>query len=119
MRCKCGSSYIQNHKLWLCSECVFKRNHNGKSKAQFYKERSTRYKRKITGEKNLFLEIWKERDHVCSHCGEYLGAVPRAIYFSHIKSKGSKPSKRLDKSNIELLCSNCHQEYEFGKKKRI
>ena len=40
--CKdCGEShYIQNKKKHLCSECVFKLNHDGKTKEQVYSERS-------------------------------------------------------------------------------
>lgn len=36
----CGViSMIQNKKYWLCGECVFKKNHHGKSRQEVYKER--------------------------------------------------------------------------------
>lgn len=111
--CVCGSHYIQNKKYWLCPECVFKKNHSGKSRAEVYKERSKKKTTKNSGERLLFLEIWRERPHYCNKCGTYLGNTPKVHYFSHIKSKGAHPELRLDKNNIEILCLKCHQEYEF------
>lgn len=74
-------------------------------------------KRKVTGERELFLKIWEEREHICIHCNRHLGDEPNVFYFSHIKSKGAYPELRLDPDNIELLCIECHQTYEFGSKK--
>lgn len=70
-------------------------------------------KRKITGEKNLFLELWAERPHICTNCKAPLGDEPIVHYFSHNHSKGSRPDLRLDKSNITILCKECHFAYEF------
>lgn len=36
----CNSIYIQNKKYNLCSDCVFKKSHGGKSKQEVYAERS-------------------------------------------------------------------------------
>lgn len=110
---RCGKLPIQNKFKKLCSECIFKENHEGLSKAEYYKKRSKNKAKKITGERDLFLEIWVERPHYCVKCGKHLGRDPRSFYFSHIKSKGSHPELRLDKNNIELLCRECHQKYEF------
>lgn len=74
-------------------------------------------KRKTTGEKKLFLEIWEERPHFCVKCGLFLGSEPKVFYFSHIKSKGAHPELRLDKKNIELLCYDCHYAWEFKSRK--
>lgn len=98
----------------LCSDCVFKKNHDGLTKQQYYALKQKKKTKKATGEKSLFLEIWNERPHNCVKCGIFLGYEPKVYYFSHIKSKGSHPELRLDKSNIELLCFDCHQKYEFG-----
>ena len=77
-----------------------------------------RYKKKPTGEKELFLKIWDARERICVKCGDNLGQEPLAQYFSHIKSKGSRPDLRLNPDNIELLCFDCHYEAEFkGSKK--
>ena len=75
-------------------------------------------RRKATGEKKLFLEIWEESEHICTNCKIELGYEPRVHYFSHIKSKGAHPELRLDKDNIQLLCMDCHYAYDFqGKEK--
>lgn len=58
-------------------------------------------------EKDLFKEIWEEREHKCNECWKYLQEA-KAHNFSHIKSKWSRPDLRLDKSNIEILCFRCH-----------
>lgn len=47
-----------------------------------------KYKRKSTGEKELFFEIWNERIHYCINCNEYLGNEAKSFHFSHIKPKG-------------------------------
>ena len=44
--CVCGNHYIQNRTKWLCAECVFKRNHEGMNKVEYYKKRSKCYKPK-------------------------------------------------------------------------
>jgi len=122
-KCKgCGSIYIQNKRLQLCSECVYKKNHSGKSRKEVYIERkenklnyrTKQIKKNFTGEKELFLQIWEDRPHFCINCGKFLGNEPKAFFFSHKHSKGADPSKRLDKSNIDLLCWDCHQVRDFG-----
>lgn len=70
-------------------------------------------KRKSTGERELFLEIWNERLHYCINCKINLGNEPRVHYFSHIKPKGKYPELRLDKNNIQLLCFDCHYAHDF------
>ena len=40
--------------------------------------------KKKTGEWEMFMEIWKERKHVCANCGKRLGNKPQPIFFSHI-----------------------------------
>jgi hypothetical protein len=39
--------------------------------------------------------------------------------FSHILSKGSQPKLRHVKANINILCLECHQKWEFGDKKSM
>jgi hypothetical protein len=77
------------------------------------------YKRKTTGEKDLFLRIWNTRKHFCTNCGVSLGKEPKVGYFSHIKSKGAHPELRLDESNISLLCIICHSAYDQGTKEQF
>lgn len=68
---------------------------------------------KITNERAVHLEIWAERKHFCDQCGIKLGNTPLPIYFSHIKPKSTHPKLRLEKSNFQLHCAECHDAYEF------
>lgn len=110
--CKgCGrTTYIQNRTKWLCPECVYKRNHGGKSKVEVALERGRKKSnvRKATGEREVFLKIWTERPHRCVNCGKYLGEDPKSFMFSHREAKGVNNRNRLNPSNIDLLCFDCH-----------
>lgn len=77
--------------------------------------------RKKTGEREMFLEIWQERPHYCTNknCNKWLGNEPRTFFFSHIKPKSVYPQLRLNKNNIQLLCFDCHQIFDFGDKSKI
>lgn len=74
---------------------------------------------KPTGEKQLFIEIWNQRPHMCINCNTWLGNDPCAHFFSHIKSKKQHPELRLVKTNIELLCFDCHYERDHGTKEKF
>lgn len=94
----CGENYmIFNRSKWLCKECDQERRKERKGDLA-----------------SLFLEIWAERDHVCEECGVHLGDEPKLIFFSHRKSRGAYPELRLDKDNIDLLCSACHRLRDFN-----
>ena len=70
------------------------------------------YKRKKTGELELFKLIWGLRHHICTNCGVGLPGF-NVGYFSHIRSKGSFGAGRLDPSNVRILCIECHYAYDF------
>ena len=70
-------------------------------------------RRKKTGEKKVFLEIWEEREHICTNCKEHLGSQPIVNYFAHIKPKSTHPELRLEKDNIQLMCMACHYAFDF------
>ena len=97
-----------NPLLSLCKECYYTKELENKKQLKFPKKT---YKRKNTWEKDLFLQIWNERQHICNKCGKNLPKM-RTWNFSHIKSKWSRPDLRLDPNNIELLCFACHFEYD-------
>ena len=102
----------------LCKHCSLqskgksgdKNKPNDKNTGKYIK-----YKRKTTGERELFLSIWLKRVHICENCGKYLGDEPLTFYFSHIKGKGAYPELRLVEDNIELLCLTCHRAWELDK----
>jgi len=64
-------------------------------------------------EKQMFYEIWEDREHYCVNCKQELGYEARAHYFSHIKPKGLYPELKYDKTNIQLLCMDCHYAFDF------
>jgi len=70
-------------------------------------------KKKPTGERSLFLAIWATRPHICTNCNCDLGKEPKVHFFSHIVGKGRNPKLRLEPSNIQLLCQECHYAYDF------
>lgn len=70
----------------------------------------------IKQELGLFNEIWNERPRICKICQRVL-TVFNPILFHHLKTKGSHPELRLEKSNIVLLCDACHMgEHSFKPK---
>lgn len=103
-------TYIANKFYSLCKFCNSKRLNEGRvSKTNKVKS----VKKKASGEKGLFIEIWGERPHYCTACGKWLGYEPKTHYFSHIKAKSVHPELRLDKNNIQLLCFECHYKEDF------
>ena len=69
--------------------------------------------RKSKWQKELFLEIWNERPHICRKCWKYI-QEPKSHNFEHIKPKWLYPELKFDKSNIEILCFNCHYTETTG-----
>lgn len=96
---------VQTEKTALHSqidEDVPKRAVNGKKYVQVKW-------RKPTGERDLFLEIYNERPHVCEYCGKNIYGFSVANYH-HVKPKSTHPELRLEKSNIVKICFPCHQK---------
>lgn len=118
--CKCCNKVGLLNSKGICAECVYKKNHGGMSRQEVYKGKQKSkplHSRKVTGEYELFLEIWNERPHVCENCGVPIFFRNRKEFvkkFSHVKSKGAYPELRLDKGNIQILCDTCHSLWEFG-----
>lgn len=77
------------------------------------KKRFAPKKRKITGELELFQEIWNTRAHICEVTGELIRRFDIRS-FSHILSKGSEPAARLDPDNIKLVLPEIHEIWETG-----
>lgn len=78
--------------------------------------RSEKNKDIIKQELGIFNEIWNERPRICKICQRVL-TVFNPILFHHLRTKGSHPELRLEKSNIVLLCDQCHMgEHGFKPK---
>lgn len=63
-------------------------------------------------EKDIFLEIWEEREHVSELTGAALTSEPLAQYFAHILPKGTYPELRLKKDNIILVTLDEHYQID-------
>lgn len=121
---QCGKrTYIQNKTRCLCADCVYKNNHDGKTRIEVAIEQRRKrlqnphkptknprksHGRKVTGERAMFLKIWQNRPHYCTNCGKYLGEEPCSWMFSHREAKGANENLRLCAENIDLLCFDCH-----------
>lgn len=110
-KCKeCGKdSYIWSKGR--CRPCAF-RSYKRPGPSKNVKE-------KIDLDTKFYEEIWSECPHYCEECDKYLGDKWERYMFSHILSKGSQPRLRHNKDNINLLCLEHHQMWEFGDKKSM
>lgn len=63
-------------------------------------------------QKDLFLEIWEERDHKSELSGEFLGDEPNAFFFAHILGKGAYPQLKFSKENIMLVTHDEHWQLD-------
>lgn len=129
----CNKSKYGLNAKGVCPDCTYFKNHNGKTRQEVANERIKSksyikpqqkvYRRKKTGELDLFKEIWGEREHVCKNCKDELSEnVPIQTfvsYFSHQKSKGAYPELRLNKTNIDLNCPICHHLWDHGDKEKF
>ena len=111
----CGKRrYISNLTKILCSDCVYKLSHDNMSRKEVMQQKGSQIHRtKTTGERRLFLKIWEEKPHYCENCKTFLGSEPKVHFFSHIKPKSTHPELRLEKSNIQVLCFECHHARDF------
>lgn len=75
------------------------------------------YKKKTTGEKEVFLKIWSERPHFCQICFTPIGE-PSPSNFMHVLAKGQNkyPLFKLNPQNIILGCYECHVLFDHHKK---
>lgn len=96
---------IYDRNKWLCKKCYEK-----KKKEKYDRITSSKYNNDL---RNVFTNIWQNREHVCYHCGKKI-LNPQAINFSHILSRNCHPRLRCESKNIILVCADCHRIYEFG-----
>jgi hypothetical protein len=138
--CKiCGNEVWGLNSKDICPGCVYKKNHEGKSrfeiqleKVKFKKpKRIKRSKKSIEKRKEVLqkdqelYEYWfNTKSHYCEECHNPLpkkfkndlGEINAIWQYSHIISKGSRPRLRHHKLNGNRLCFTCHQRWEFGTK---
>ena len=88
----------------------------GKKRAKRVQEKWSEYK--------VFVEIWKEREHICDNCWKYIKSFDPPC-FAHKLNKRDNPELRYKKENIALVHGiwetmddtgktyNCHKEYDL------
>lgn len=59
--------------------------------------------------------MWEMKPHWCENCGKPLKNY-WAGYVSHILSRGAHTELRYDPLNSNILCYECHQIWETGKR---
>lgn len=68
-------------------------------------------------DREMYAEIWKEKEHICYESGDKLGGEALTIYFHHVlpKEDNKFPQYRHMKWNIILLSPRIHNMIEtFG-----
>lgn len=83
-----------------------------KKKAYAIKRTPIKYKRKPTGELEVFKSIWSERPHFSQVSGKFLGDDLNVSFFSHILPKSHYKRFRLNKQNIVLKTEEEHFKWE-------
>lgn len=63
---------------------------------------------------NFNSRIWGAREHVCAECGKPIPPPWTKANFSHYLNKNRWRKLRYCAENIDILCFDCHQRWEFG-----
>lgn len=66
----------------------------------------------------FFKWIWQHKEHVCEECQRPLQFYS-ATFCSHILSRGAHPEMATDPRNINILCPEHHNQYEFGNRENM
>lgn len=112
---------VLNRKYRLCEECNSKRLQSVRTPVIKPKKDLQVVKKKVEVDldREVFLEIWKERPHISEVSGLPLGDFFSSIYCSHILTKGAYGRMRRVKENIKLVTPEEHQEWEFGDREKL
>jgi 5-methylcytosine-specific restriction endonuclease McrA len=61
-------------------------------------------------QRDMFMDIWKKRPHMCENCNAHLGSEPLSYMFDHVLEKSKYPDLRYEEENICMLCLDCHSD---------
>lgn len=107
----------------LCAYCNNKRLKNEdikfrKEKGLYIYKPSKKLKNIRAKDREVYDIVWRTKPHYCEECYVHIReASPHN--FSHILSKGAEPRARHLIRNFNLLCFNCHNKWEFGKRSEM
>ena len=90
-------------------------------------ERLEKRREQIRKDEETYEQVFNSRPHECEECGRGLpdvfrdenGMVVARWQYSHILGKGAFPEFRNDPRNINLLCLDDHQMWEWGKREEM
>lgn len=72
-----------------------------------------------TAENERFYKwVWKHKAHICEECLKPLETYS-AVYVSHILARGAYPEMAHDPRNTNILCLECHNQWENGNRKAM
>lgn len=127
-KCECGyEGFFPGKKCKRCKYAESKTRTKVKATKSKPKKKYV-YKRKATGELDLFRRIWDaaidkcEPENACPISYVYalpLGREGLSWYFSHVLPKGRYPEARLDPENIVLKTLEEHELWENHQYKLI
>jgi 5-methylcytosine-specific restriction endonuclease McrA len=80
------------------------------------KKQSAKRSSVLKKDRDFYETLWQTKPHFCEECGKYLGDNLRPHFFSHILTKGSHPVLRWNLDNINILCLEHHNQWEFGRR---
>src|ERR1035437_7482590 len=92
----------------------FEKNKDKPKKIYHLKRTPLTYKRKVTGERKLFLEIWDSmKEHKCFVTGEPIHEF-HVRNFAHVLPKGQNKCYKfkLYKKNIVLIAADLHTKWD-------
>lgn len=67
----------------------------------------------------FFRWVWSKKNHWCEETIKPLGDHFKAIYCSHILTRGANPEMAHDPRNINILCPEMHDKWENGNRKEM
>ena len=62
--------------------------------------------------------VWARKRHICEETMRPLEQYS-AAYISHILTKGAHPEMAHDPRNINILCYEAHNQWEFGDRQKM
>lgn len=79
-----------------------------------------KYRKKPTGEREIFIQIANERGRKSEISGKYIHPLGPEN-FMHVLAKGQNkfPKFKLYKKNIRIVTADEHQEYDHGSQEKL
>ncbi|MFW6273067.1 MAG: hypothetical protein ACOC2U_04750 [bacterium] len=120
---------IVNKTHNLCEECNHIRLH-GETKFETIKNKLNNKKQKsgqIYKDEETYEKVFYSKPCFCENCRKPLpnkfrdenGKIIARYQYSHILGKGAWPQYRNEVWNIMKNCLYCHQEWDFGEKRKM